>query len=167
MSSGIARRTLKNLDFIKKNACRADVHPVTQVVNSLLSLLVFPVAKDKALFASFEKKLRFEDPSDPSGVCAALIQELSVPSLQVAKVGRCKGLGSFFRRLRNAVSHKNLEFSGTDPDSRTLAAVMVTLRDCPYPKGKPGPVDWEITLTAEDLEKLSRYVADDVIRQGL
>ncbi len=47
MSSGLARRTLKNLDFIKKNASSTEVHPVTQVVNSLLSLLVFPVEKEE------------------------------------------------------------------------------------------------------------------------
>jgi hypothetical protein len=38
LSSGLAKRTLKNLDFIK-NARSNEVHPVTQVVNSLLSLL--------------------------------------------------------------------------------------------------------------------------------
>jgi len=38
LSSGLAKRTLKNLDFMK-NARSDEVHPVTQVVNSLLSLL--------------------------------------------------------------------------------------------------------------------------------
>ena len=31
----------------------------------------------------------------------------------------------------------------------------------------PSDFDWEVTMTAEDLEKLSRYIADEVIKQGL
>lgn len=93
---------------------------------------------------------------------------MSLPSLQVTRFGGCRDLKRFFTRIRNAVSHKHLEFSGTDPDSRILADVKVTLKDCP--KGKhcgPSDFDWEVTMTAEDLEKLSRYIADEVIKQGL
>lgn len=162
LSSGLARRTLKNLDFIKKNASRTEVHPVTQVVNSLLGLLVFPVEKEKKFLALFSK-VKFNDPSNLSGIRAALIQRLPVPSVQVAKFGRCEDLSKFFTRVRNAVSHKHLEFSGPDPDSRILAEVTVTLTD--GPRGKP--FDWEISVTAEDLEKLSRYIACKVIRLGL
>jgi len=54
LSSGLARRTLKNLDFIK-TASSMEVHPVTQVVNSLLGLLVFPIEKEKLLFGIFSK----------------------------------------------------------------------------------------------------------------
>jgi len=49
MSSGLAQRTLRNLDFIKKGTRTANVHAVTQVVNSLLALLVFPVEKEKTV----------------------------------------------------------------------------------------------------------------------
>jgi len=82
--------------------------------------------------------------------------------------GRCKDLSTFFKKIRNAVSHKHLEFSG-DPDSRILADVKVTLKDRPNGKrgGPPPDFDWEVTMTAEDLEKLSRYVADEVIKQCL
>jgi len=118
------------------------VHPVRQVVNSLLGFLVFPVEKEKLFLATFSK-VKFKDPSNLPGIRAALIQQMSVPSLQVAKFGECKNLSRFFMRVRNAVSHKHLEFSGTDPDSRILADVLVTLKDCPYLYNKPGPVHWE------------------------
>src|SRR5713101_8137333 len=65
LSSGLARRTLKNLDFIKKNASSTEAHPVTQVVNSLLGLLVFPVEKEKLFLATFSK-VKFKDPSNLS-----------------------------------------------------------------------------------------------------
>src|SRR6266851_5444955 len=130
LSSGLARRTSKNLDFIKKNASSTEAHPVTQVVNSLLGLLVFPVEKEKLFLATFSK-VKFKDPSNLSGIRAALIQHLPVPSVQVAKFGGCENLSRFFKRVRNAVSHKHIEFSGPgpgpgpDPDSRILVDVTV------------------------------------------
>src|SRR5260370_23769122 len=130
LSSGLARRTSKNLDFIKKNASSTEAHPVTQVVNSLLGLLVFPVEKEKLFLATFSK-VKFKDPSNLSGIRAALIQHLPVPSVQVAKLGGCENLSRFFKSVRNAVSHKHMEFSGPgpapgpDPDSRILADVTV------------------------------------------
>jgi hypothetical protein len=66
----------------------------------------------------------------------------------VAKFGKCPNLSRFFDRVHNAVSHKHLNF-GLDTDSRILADVTATLKDC-----LPGkPFDWEISMTAEDLEK--------------
>jgi hypothetical protein len=166
LSSGLAHRTLKNLDFIK-NAYAADVHPVTQVINSLLGLLVFPVEKEKSFFEKLEhEKL---DSLDPAAIQAALITRFSTPSLVVTKFGNCKDFGKFFERLRNAISHRRLRFSGADPDSNVLKDVMITLQDCKYDfsKKKCLPPDWEIRLSAEDLEKLSRYLAEEIIKQGL
>jgi hypothetical protein len=170
ITSGLAKRTLKNLDFIHKAfRDKEDVHPVTQAVNSLLGLLVFPVEKEKKFFEKFSH-VKFDDSSDLRGICTTLTEHLPVPSLKVTKFERCPDLGEFFRKVRNAVSHKNLEFSNTDPDkpdSKSLAEVLIKLRDQPFRRGEPsGPVDWEITVTAEDLEKLSRYVANKVI-EGL
>jgi hypothetical protein len=129
LSSGLAKRTLKNLDFIKKASGDSDVHAVTQLVNSLLALLVFPAEKEKIFFARFSR-VKFRDSSDLSLIRTMLIEELSIPSLEVARFGKCEDLGRFFERIRNAISHKHLDFSGTDPDSRVLAEVKITLKDC-------------------------------------
>lgn len=162
MSSGLAKRTLKNLDFIKNAALAGeDVHPVTQAVNSLLGLLVFPVEKEKNFLAAL-RDVKFDDHSDLQGVCVTLTKHLPVPSLRVTQFEKCKDLGCFFVRVRNAISHKHLEFSG-DSDSRVLADVQVTLKD----RQEGRPFNWEITMNAEDLERLSRYVAKRVIDQGL
>lgn len=146
------------------------MHPVTQVVNSLLGLLVFPIEKEKKFFATFSK-VKFQDPSNLLLIRTTLINRLPAPSLRKTNFGGCKDLGRFFKRVRNAISHKHLDFSGTDPDSRIFADVKITLRDCPSRKNgaRCGPLDfdWEITMTAEDLEKVSRCVADEVIKQGL
>lgn len=163
LSSGFAKRTLKNLNFIKNACAEADVHPVAQVINSLLGLLVFPYEKDKA-FLDALPKVELGEASDLSCVCSTLKHHLPVPSLAVVKFERCKNLREFFRRVRNSISHKGIEFSGADPDSRRLAEVKVTLKD----RHRKAPQhDWEISLTAEDLESLSRYVADLVIGKDL
>src|SRR6266404_4374021 len=95
LSSGLAKRTLKNLDFIKKATGDSDVHAVTQVVNSLLALLVFPVEKEKIFFARFSN-VKFRDSSNLSLIRTMLIEELSIPSLEVARFGKCEDLGKFF-----------------------------------------------------------------------
>jgi hypothetical protein len=162
MSSGLAQRTIKNLDFIK-NAQGAGVHPVTQVINSLLGLLVFPVEKEESFLATFAH-VQFPDPSDLAVIQTTLIEHFSVPSLHVEQFEHCKDLSVCFKKIRNAISHKHLEFSG-NPDSRILREVTVTLKDrLPAKQGKPAePFHWEIRMNAEDLEKLSRYVAEKII----
>jgi hypothetical protein len=45
LSSGLAGRTIRNLNFIQAAPPTVEVHVVTQVINSLLSILVFPIEK--------------------------------------------------------------------------------------------------------------------------
>ena len=151
MSTGLAQRTLKNLNFIQQAHATglADVHVITQMMNSLLGLLVFPV-KDE--FHIPLKAVRRSLPDFPI-----------LPSLTVALFEKCSNLSRFFTRLRNSISHKHLTFSG-DPDSRCPTNVMLTFKDR---KNDNTPFDWEITMNAEDLEKLIRYVGDDIINRQL
>ena len=93
-------------------------------------------------------------------ICSQLRARFKVPSLKIEKFGACLNERRFFERLRNAVAHKNLSFGGADPDSKVLADVIVTLQD----RRRNARVDWEVSMTAEDLEKLSRFVADVLIK---
>jgi hypothetical protein len=178
MSSGLAKRTLKNLDFIKNASCPDDddpcVHPVTQVVNSLLCLLVFPIEKEKEFLKPYSKVLF---PKFSCSQCGATKPDLSIVRAELAKHGlelnslevtefdRCPTMSDFFRKIRNSVSHKRLEFSS---ESRVLADVIVTLKDCKTPTKDEEPrFDWEISMTAADLETLGRFIADRIIKLGL
>ena len=68
LSTGLAQRTIKNLKFMQRaHENGEDVHIVTQVVNSLLSLLVFPQQKEKAFFGTFER-IGLRSPSDLAAV---------------------------------------------------------------------------------------------------
>jgi hypothetical protein len=160
-SSGFAQRTLKNLDFVKRRTEQCDVHLVTQVINSLLGLLVFPFGEEEAFFKEF-RHLSLSS-VDLDVVRDALKATLPIPSLTVTKFGRCKDVTGFFRRLRNAIAHKGIKFFG-DPDSRFPAEVVVVLRDR---RNKDAPYDWEISMTAQDLEELSRYIAERIIEKNL
>ena len=158
LSVGLAKRTIKNLDFIKNAPRDADVHLVTQVINSLLGLLVFPYEKENRLGAELAM-VEFIDPSSLASIYETITQHLPVPSLELVKFGGCKNLKDFLRRIRNAISHNRLEFTGANPDSRILREVRVSLSD----RKQGYAIDWEINMSAEDLESLSRFVADRVI----
>ena len=159
LTSGLAQRTIKNLDFIvKAHASGADVHVATQTVNSLLGLLVFPYEKEKKYFKPF-KRMRLGNPPNFQAFAPHVFPPL--PSLEVTQFQNCGNVQRFFGRLRNAIAHRLLEFSS---DSHDLHAVRITMRDRPK---KDEPIDWEISMSVEDLGRLCRYVADRVIQQHL
>jgi hypothetical protein len=163
VSTGLAQRTLKNLNFIQQAYAdgETEVHVVTQMINSLLALLVFPVEKEPKFYEPLEA-VSLANPPDFQAVRQSLPAFPLLPSLTVSQFERCPHLGCFFKHLRHAISHKRLSFCG-DPDSRCLPKVLLTFKDCKKDK----PFDWEITMSAEDLEKLIRYVGENIINREL
>lgn len=137
------------------------------MMNSLLGLLVFPV-KDE--FHIPLKAVGLTNPPDFEAVRQRLPAFPQLPSLTVALFENCSDLSRFFTRLRNAIAHKQLTFSG-DPDSRCLTKVILTFRDRETwkrgSKRQRDAFDWEIAMNAEDLEKLIRYVGEDIINRQL
>jgi len=158
LTSGLAARTLINLNFIKQSPTDA-VHPVTQVVNSLLSLLVFPVEKEQAFFEPFAA-IKLSSSSVQTTLAA---NNISLNTLQIIQFGSCKNLRRFFVRLRNAITHKRLEFNG-DVDSKDLEKVTITLKDRPSKKASD---DWHIQMNVADLNSLACFVAQKIIQQEL
>jgi HEPN pEK499 p136/Phage integrase family len=163
LGKGLAQRTLKNLNFIQQVYVggETEVHVVTQVINSLLALLVFPVTANE--FKQLFGKEKLPPPGNLEAVRQRLVDLLQVSSLTVSKFKCCPDLNRFFERLRNAISHKHITFSN-DPDSRCLPDVMLTFGDR-IPHSKDPDYDWEITMNAEDLEKLVRYVGEEIINR--
>ena len=137
------------------------------MMNSLLGLLVFPV-KDE--FHVPLKAMSLSNPPDFQAVRQSLPAFPLLPSLTVAMFENCSDLSRFFTRLRNAISHKHLTFSG-DPDSRCLTKVILTFKDRKTwkrgSKQQRDAFDWEIAMNAEDLETLIRYVGEDIISRQL
>ena len=119
---GFAMRTRKNLENINIAYSRgADVHPVTQVVCSLMGIAVFP----------WENSFKF------------INDDLSVTDIftnpplhfEIQK-GSVRNFGELLRIVRNSVSHRGIEFSS---DSRNLNEVKITLTE-----RKRSGRDWEV-----------------------
>ncbi len=66
----------------------------------------------------------------------------------------------FFRKIRNALSHKNIEF---DSDSLVLAEVTITLED----KLPNKPVHWRVRMKATDLRAIGLFLGTEIVQQGL
>lgn len=133
-----ARRTKKNLEFVEACAAREsgaeqDVYEVTQLVNSLLGLLVFP-----------QQEFYNTIPALP----LTRLVEMGWPNLQLLR-GSTPGhnLQGLVRYMRNGVSHNNIEFFSKDGKK------ISGLRLWNIPMGSRTP-DWEIELTLEDLKKI-------------
>jgi hypothetical protein len=100
---GFAQRTKKNLAFIEEAARgHKDVHVVTQVVNSLLGLVVFPWERG---FADRLERLP-----------VAELTRQDWPKWRVTK-GESPQLGDVLCHLRNGIAHGHLAY-----DSNSLAA---------------------------------------------
>lgn len=130
---GLLERTRKNLEFLRVAAeSGADVHPVTQLTNSLLVVIVFQ--KEKGVVNKLAK---------------TRLAELPKPEWPKWKItfGTSNTLRELLDRLRNAISHGNITYSS---DSRKLEEVEVGFSDL----GKSGKdLKWSAEINGADLFK--------------
>ncbi|MDC7713044.1 HEPN family nuclease [Vogesella sp. LYT5W] len=130
---GFAHRTRKNLEHIEhayKNG--HDVHVVTQLVLSLLGLIVYPN----------ERKLV----ERVNTLTLSELKDQGWPSWKI-ELGSPETLNQLIKMLRNAVAHGRIHFSS---DDRVLDHVSIQFEDYD-PRSKI--VTWRATITSNDLEK--------------
>lgn len=146
-SLGFAARTRKNLAFIEHGlGVGADVHVVTQLMNSLLGLVVFPWER---LFLEKIKTLQM----------AELIKE-GWPGWEIT-AGSSETLGELMRLLRNGVAHGNIRFSS---DAKDLQQVFVEVWN--YRKRHTPPADWAARIRADKLREFCfRFV--ELVEQAI
>ncbi len=131
-----ARRVRKNLDFIiKKRVEDEDVHEVTQLVTSLLGLIVFPWA-DGAL-------------NQLDNLCLSELEEEGWPRWDILldEKGDTNTLGKLIWHLRNAASHRRIMFSS---DHREMDKVEIEFEDA---SSANAPINWRAKINAADLKK--------------
>src|SRR5438445_3270259 len=123
-----ARYTKSNLDCIEsaKAAGNPNVHQVTQLMLSLLGLIVFPWA------TSFKQSVESLPLIDLEGGHHWQMQK-----------GTAGTLGSFGSHLRNAVSHRLVEFSS---DSGDYDKVSIT-----FSERKNAKINWIATINTAHL----------------
>lgn len=129
-----ARRTRQNLEFILA-APRDVVHPVTQLTNSLLGMMVFPW--EQQLIERLAHK-RLE-----------VLSQDGWPKWKII-AGSSKTLRELSERIRNATAHGNITFSS---DSKNLSEVTLQIQD----RGESGhDVVWSAQISAVDLAEFLR-----------
>lgn len=140
---GFRDRVRKNLMFL--NAARdtdADVHVVTELITSLLGLIVFPYAEIKEKgYTSFDE-YKLHD-----------LSQQGWPSWRF-DINSSDNLTDLIGHLRNALSHRLLFFSS---DSRKLEEVEVTFRDR---KRLTSTYNWGATINAAELQRFVLLFAD-------
>lgn len=145
-SLGFAERTRENLEFISKASREGQhVHVVTQLVNSMLGLVVFPW---ETLVLDQAKQVPFETlPND------------GWPQFNIT-LGKCDTLYDLLWHLRNSVAHGHMAYSS---DSLSTEEVEVRFEDR---KSKTAPVNWAARLGAGDLKefchRFTRFVDDTI-----
>jgi hypothetical protein len=139
-TEGFAIRARKNLDFIvAAHESGDDVHVVTQLVLSLLGIVVFP----------FERLTH--------SVWRVSLTDLEVRGWPVwthATEGyRPETLGDLLRVLRHAIAHGNVAFSS---DSRYLREVTIYFANVP-PSGRSR---WDGSICGDELLRFCRSYLD-------
>ena len=142
-----AYRTRKNLDallYLKRTKPdnNIEVYEVTQLINSMLGLLVFP-------------KERYFDkiPKTP-------LSELANQGWPISTVEgnyEVKDLQELVRYLRNAIVHCNLEFLSNEKKEITGLRVW---------NSRYGQTTWKASLTIEDIEKIAYRFIELILKDS-
>lgn len=142
-----AERTLKNLDHIQAlaSAGNEDLFPVTQLWNSLLGLVVLPRERDI-------KRIPRRD-----------LEDLTSDGWTF-NGGESRKLRDIVLKLRNAVSHFNVEFMSGPEGQITSVTVWNERLD---EEGKPikGSRGWQGHLTVAELDRVARLIAEVYVRK--
>ena len=128
------QRTLKNLELIENQKLDdpdAEVYEVTQLINSLLGLVVLP---QEAQF----KKI-------PTTPLANLVRQGWAIPQTVVNHPKTPNLRKLIYYLRNAVAHFNIKFT---TDDYVLTGVKM------WNKTRSGKVDWAVDLSLVELRDI-------------
>ena len=155
-TKGFAERTLKNIEYVKKTFDLngpGEVHMVTQVINSLLGLIIVPHQW------GFDDDLKKQN----------LGKELRVKGLPEWKIildepkgnnPKTETLGTLIKHLRNAAAHGRFEFSD-NPDSPHLEEVRVVAKDKPQ---RAKDINWHAEIRGNDLYEFCRKLAELIVQ---
>jgi hypothetical protein len=144
---GLAQRSLVNLEIIEKSyTSTKNGHVVTQLVQSLLALLVFP--KEKALYDRL-KSWQMVDLANRGWPLPKIVKDDKHDTTTLFKL---------LWHMRNAVCHGLIKFYGGGPDgddSRDIRQIAIEFSDRDAPNS---PIDWIATIEGENLKKFLQCI---------
>lgn len=134
-----AVRTKKNLQAVEHLLAQgSEVYETTQLINSMLGLLVFP----REEFVSRIPKIPFGE-----------LTRTGWPSPRVRNgFPQVEDLSQLVRYLRNAIAHFNIEF--LVDDHRHISGLRV------WNTGRSGKKTWDAELTLSDLRRIADHFTD-------
>jgi len=130
---GFIQRTRTNLELIEERYARdSKGHVVTQLVNSLLGIVVYPW--------------------EHQGLDHLKARQMSTIGLEgwpdeIMKLGEANTVEEFIHHMRNAVAHGRITFSS---DSRDLEEVTLTFEDR---KDRSKDIDWRVCIHGRHLRQ--------------
>ena len=150
---GFAQRTRKNLEYMKEAFdSQEDTHVVTQLVNSLLGIVIVPKEQyfEKSFLNVSLDELRPQDKWPKWDIT------LDEPRKGDRKTETLKDL---IRHLRNAAAHGRFTYIGVhgDPDARKINEVIVMVED-KYPRSKD--FNWRCEIRADELYRFCIQFAE-------
>lgn len=150
---GLARRSLINLELIEHlYAANKEGHVVTQLVQSLLAIIVFP--KEQNLYDRF-RQWRLSDLEDDQWPPLIPVIDTEADT---------KTLFDILRHMRNALCHGLVTFYGhgpDGPDSRDVKSIWIEFADR---DNFDSPIDWVFRIEGKDLKKFCRMMEYVVFR---
>lgn len=133
---GFIQRTRTNLELVEKTYARhSEGHVITQLVNSLLGILVYPWEHQGLNHLKNVKMSTFGLQGWPD---------------EILKLGKSESVGEFIRHMRNAVAHGRITFSS---DSRDLEKVTLTFEDR---KSMNKPPYWQVSFDGKNLRQFCK-----------
>jgi HEPN pEK499 p136 len=143
---GLTQRAWRNLNLIEREYEERDEgHVVTQLVQTLLALIVFPKARGFPEHFSLIQMDKLEERGWPR---------------PMQKIGKTETIGGLLKHMRNAVCHGLLKFYGDSKegsDSRKLSEITIEFSDR---KGDKAPIDWKVTMEGQDLKRFLWHIFD-------
>jgi hypothetical protein len=130
---GFARRTRKNLEFIKASG-NPRAHIVTQITLSMLGIVVFPWERHGLV--------------ETDWITIAETEERGWPQWKIT-LGEATTITVFhlLEHLRNAIAHGLWSF---DSDDRDPSKVLIKARDA---ISHDAPISWKASIRADDLDR--------------
>jgi hypothetical protein len=137
-----AERTRANLVWIEQLAAAGEpVHPITQLVNSLLGLLVFLRERNYL--------------NQTKNVKLSKLVQAGWPAWD-STVDQPKTLRQLLRHLRNSIAHGGIQFSS---DSKIGNDVRITFTDR---SRDTGAITWQATIASDRLRDFVLRIVNDV-----
>ena len=150
---GIEERTMRNLAFIdgahRDPDTRGRVHIVTQIMNSLLGLVILPSEREGVPYKLSQDKTKLSD---------HYAWDWPTWELSPLNTRETKTLGDLAKRLRNAAAHGRYTF---DSDSLDPREVTITVKDKP----QNAPINWCASIRADELHRFCRLLSEHMAKK--